>query len=92
MNIFFTDEALEDLKNISDFISADSPKNAEKFIGDLLAKIQNIPDNPLIYRKSIYYDDANYRDLIFKKYTAVFKISNETIYILAIFRARKYRS
>ena len=44
--------------------------------------------------KSIYYyyDDANYRDLIFKKYTAVFKISNETIYILAIFRARKYKS
>lgn len=41
--------------------------------------------------KSIYYDDTNYRDLIFKKYTAVFKISNETIYILAIFRARKYK-
>lgn len=91
MNIFFTDEALEDLKNISDFISADSVKNAEKFIGDLLAKIQKIPDNPLAYRKSIYYNDVNYRDLIFKKYTTVFKISKETIFVLAIFRARKYK-
>lgn len=42
MEIMFSDEALEDLKNISDYISIDSPVNAEKFINNVISKIQKI--------------------------------------------------
>ncbi len=63
MEIMFSDEALEDLKNISDYISNDSPVNAEKFINNVISKIQ--------------------------KYTIVFKIAMETIFILSIFKARR---
>ncbi|MBV2246955.1 MAG: type II toxin-antitoxin system RelE/ParE family toxin [Lentimicrobium sp.] len=59
-----------------DFISLDSPGNARKFKAELLSRIKRIPSNPYRYRKSIYFENANIRDLIYKGYTVVFLISN----------------
>ena len=39
-----------------------------------------------MYRKSVYFDDENYRDLIHKGYTVVYKIEKERIIILDIFK------
>ena len=41
-------------------------------------------------RKSYYADDENIRDLIHKKYTIVFKIINNDIHVLTIFRQRVF--
>lgn len=46
-----------------------------------MAKIRAIPKRPYSYRKSIYFDNPDIRDLIFKGYTIVFRITDERIVV-----------
>ncbi|PHQ66050.1 MAG: hypothetical protein COB99_00590 [Sulfurimonas sp.] len=45
---------------------------------------------PYRCRKSYYVDDEDTRDLIYKKYTIVFKIIENNIHILTLFRQRTF--
>lgn len=74
------------LMNILTYIKNDKPLAAKKFENRLNEQICNLIDFPLKHRKSIYFDDENYRDLIYHGYTIVYKIENEKILILDIFK------
>ena len=56
-----------ELRAVFDFIAKDSPSRARDFSDKLIAKLQTIGDSPLMYRKSVSFDDERVRDLIFKK-------------------------
>jgi len=75
MKILFKDTFVFRLEKQIDYITIDNPGNARKFKRELFYKIKEIPSNPFRYRKSIYFDDPTIRDLIYKGYTIVFKIS-----------------
>ena len=79
MNIRFSDSFTNRLLKQIDYIAQDSPSRARKFYQNLIQKISEIPQRPLSYRKSIYFDDATIRDLIFKGYTIVFRINDDSI-------------
>lgn len=81
MKIVFKDTFLKRLENQIGYIATDSPKRARKFKNDLIKRISEIPKNPLRYRKSIYFDKEEIRDLIFKGYTVVFRITDNQIEI-----------
>lgn len=74
------------LMNILTYIKNDKPLAAKQFENRLNEQICNLIDFPLKHRKSIYFDDENYRDLIYHGYTIVYKIENEKILILDIFK------
>jgi plasmid stabilization system protein ParE len=88
MKILFKDTFVSRLEKQIDFISIDNPGNARKFKSELLSKIKEIPSNPYRYRKSIYFDDPTIRDLIYKGYTIVFRIS-ENIEIFGFVKFQK---
>ena len=77
---------LKQLQNIIRFISQDKPIAALNFEKELNKKLKQILSNPKIHRKSHYFDDENYRDLIYKGYTIIYKIENNTVKILDIFK------
>lgn len=79
MKIVFKETFQNRLENQIEYISQDSPLRARKFKSDLFKKIREIPKHPYIHRKSIYFDDETIRDLIFKGYTIVFRITEERI-------------
>jgi plasmid stabilization system protein ParE len=79
MKIVFKDSFLNRLEIQLKYISKDSPERAMRFRIELLAKIKGIPARPLSYRKSVYFDDASIRDLVFKGYTIVFRINSDRI-------------
>lgn len=90
-NIVVENEALKDLENIYSYISEqDSINKAKKFILELQKQINSLNEMPYRCRKSHYIDDENTRDLIYKKYTIVFKIINNNIHILTLFRQRAF--
>ncbi len=62
-----------------EYIANDSPSRAKKFKNDLMKRIQKIPSNPYLFRKSIYFNNEEIRDLIFKGYTIVFRIGDDVI-------------
>lgn len=81
MKILFKESFLRRLENQIDYIALDSPARARIFKSKLLAHIRQIPNHPYQYRKSIYFEDKNIRDLIYKGYTIVFRITDTTIEI-----------
>ncbi|ECL1892097.1 type II toxin-antitoxin system RelE/ParE family toxin [Campylobacter coli] len=86
MVIHYSDEFLNDLKNIADYISLDSKDRALIFIQQVKTEIQKIPTMPYRYRKNKAINKENIRDLIFKGYIIPFSISDKYIEILAIFK------
>ena len=90
MKIIYEPRFINSFNDIWDFIAIDSKNRANKFKRELKKEIENLPFMPFKFRKSIYFDDENIRDLIFKGYTIVYKIDeeNDTIAILGI---KKYK-
>jgi hypothetical protein len=43
-------------------------------------------ENPYMYRVSVYADDENVRDMVFKGYTVVYEIDGNIIIVLDIFK------
>ena len=75
---------LQKLQSIMEFIAQDSLNQAIKFQVDLDEIIDDIPNMPFKYRKSIYFNDNNIRDLIFKGYVVPYKIDTTKNQIIII--------
>ena len=88
MRIKFQEEFLFELNNQIHYISKDKPVAARKFKSDLLRNINKDLKNPLQFKKSIYYNDENIRDYVFKAYKVVIKvdIELETVSVVAILK------
>ena len=88
MKIKLTNEFNYDLNDIVDFISKDKPLAARKFKNDLIKKLNRDLLNPFQFNKSIYFEDENIRDYVFKGYKVVFKvdIELETVSVVAILK------
>lgn len=67
-----------------EFIAQDSLNQAIKFQIDLDEIIDDIQNMPFKYRKSIYFNDNNIRDLIFKGYVVPYKIDTSKNQIIII--------
>ena len=69
------------------YIAKDKYSAAKKFKKELFSNIKNIPNFPYKHRKSIYFDDENTRDMIFKKYTIIYRIKKDfsSVEIIRIF-------
>ena len=75
---------LQKLQSIMEFIAEDSVNQAIKFQVELDEIIEDIPNMPFKYRKSIYFNDNNIRDLIFKGYVIPYKIDTAKNQIIII--------
>jgi len=89
MKIEFKESFLTKLGKQIDFIANDSPSQARKFKDKLLKRIKEIPKRPYSYRKSIYFNDEKIRDLIYKGYTIVFRITEKRIEVLGFVKYQK---
>ena len=81
-----------ELKAVFDFIAKDSPNRARDFRDKLISKLQTISDSPLMYRKSVSFEDDRVRDLIFKSYVIPYAIEDGAIYVLGIYGANKWQA
>ena len=88
MKIKLTIEFNYDLNDIVDFISKDKPLAARKFKIDLIKKLNSDLLNPFQFKKSIYFEDENIRDYVFKGYKVVIKVDTEleTVSVVAILK------
>ena len=89
MKIKYKASFINRLEKQLEYIAKDNPQAAIKFRDELLERIKRIPQNPYLYRKSIYFNDPDIRDLIFKDYAIVFRISNDFIEVFGFVKYRK---
>ncbi|AWG23463.1 plasmid stabilization protein [Flavobacterium faecale] len=90
MRIKLTVDFNYDLKDIVSFIAKDKPLAARKFKIELIKNIKKDFKHPFLFKKSIYFDDLNIRDYVFKGYTVVFTVEEEleTVTVVAILKHR----
>ena len=63
------------------YIAEYSYRIAKEFKKNILTQLKRIPRNPYQFRKSIYFDDIAYRDLIYKGYTITFRVETDRIVV-----------
>ena len=90
MKIRYAPNFIQTLDRQVEYISKDKPSASRRFKNELLRECKSLTDNPYRSRKSIYYDDDSIRDLVFKGYTIIYEISDETISIFAITKYKEY--
>jgi len=86
------DEKFEiNFNSILEYIAQDKISASKKFRQNLFKQIKNLPNFPYKLRKSIYFNDDNIRDMIFKGYTIVYEVDldNNQIVLLNIFNKNK---
>lgn len=89
MNIEKKPRYFRSLIAILAFIAKDKISAAKTFEKELDQHILDLIQFPYKYRQSDYYDDQLYRDLTYKGYTVIYKITDEVIQILDIFKWTK---
>ena len=82
---------LKELFKILNYIAQDKISASEKFKNELDEIIENLPNFPYKYRQSIYFQNKNIRDMIYKGYTIIYRIKpiKNEIEILRIFNRNK---
>lgn len=90
MRIIWTHEALEQLVEIEDFISKDSPERAAKFVDEIIEHAEAaLPDRPRIGRTVPEISNPNIRELVFKKYRIVYRVNENNMEILTVFEGHR---
>ena len=72
------------------YISKEKPIAARKFKTELIKNIRKDLKQPFRFKKSIYFNDENIRDYVFKGYVSVYEvdIEEQTIFIFAFIKFR----
>ena len=76
----------EPLFKILSTIAKDKKLASIKFNKDLKEKIKLLLESPFMCRPSIYFKNNSYRDLVFKGYTIIYKVEDDEIKVLDIFK------
>lgn len=72
------------------FIAMDKPQSARKFKNAILDRIRKIPKMPYSNRKSIFFEDSEIRDLVYKGYIVVYRV-NKLKKRIEVFGFTKYQ-
>jgi len=86
MIIKFDDLFLEQFNTILTHIAQDKKLAAHHFKSNIQKKITLLKENPYMCRKSNYFENKSYRDLIYQGYTIIYKVDKNSISILEIFK------
>lgn len=90
-DIIVEPEAVQDLKDIFNYIALqDSKHKAINFINELKQSIASLSTMPFRCRKSLYANDDDTRDIIYKGYTIVFQVYDDKVHILTLFRQKAF--
>ena len=90
--IKWTSNAKEDFLNIVDYIKKGSPSAARKVYANIKEKVQSSNFFPLrgrIVPELLKEGITIYRELIIQPWRIIYKIENDTVYIMALFDSRQ---
>jgi len=85
VKLVYTDEAIEDLKRLREFISAHNPPAAARIATELVGKIELLPDFPKMGTPvAMAPVPESVRDMVFGKYVVRYSVHGSAIIILRV--------
>ena len=84
MRVHWTQNAIEHLVNIYEYIAINSPTYANRMVDRITHRSEQIADQPLSGRKVPEYQTEDIRELIEKPYRIIYRIKANQIDVLAV--------
>ena len=84
VNLIWTEIAIEDLRLIHEYISIDSKVYADRFIGKIINRVDQLESFPKSGRVVPEFNSKIIRELIEGNYRIVYKINSDNISIVRI--------
>jgi len=79
MQMIWTQEALEQVIEIEDYIATGNPERAAKFVDQLVENTESISNNPYVGRVVPEIANPEIKELIFHKYRIVYRLNEKRI-------------
>ena len=89
MKIVWTQESVSKLISIEEFIADDSPTRANRFIAQIIKKTISLKKHPNKGRIVPEFSLPELREIIFKNYRIVYRVSPDLIEILTVFESHR---
>lgn len=87
--VLWTENAIQDLHAIKDFISQDSTKRAVDWLQELFNRDENLSYFPKRGRVVSEFNQENLRELLIENYRLVYRVTPASIEILTVFEGHR---
>ena len=85
MKLVYTDEAIEDLKRLREFIAVHNPSAAARIATELVGRIELLPDFPKVGTPvEMAPVPGSVRDMVFGRYVVRYSLHTSAIIILRV--------
>ena len=90
MKVCLTDSAINDLLELRHYYEGQSaPQVGQRFVAEILDRVEKLTDNPDIGRVVPEYCSDNIRELIHKPFRVVYLREPSTIFIVRVWRSER---
>lgn len=89
VEIKWTHRALEELDDIANYISKDSPKYAQILVKQIYEMISHLKQYPKLGRRVPEYRDPKLREILYKTYRIIYLIKKEHLEIISIIQGSR---
>lgn len=86
MRILYSKQAREQLYGIKRYISSDNPGFAVEYLKRIKSKIEILKTFPYLGKVNATFNIPAIRDFVVLGYKVIYKVHNETITILAVYK------
>ena len=84
MKLFWTDPAVQDLRDLRDYIATDSGFHAADFIASIVTRAERLTTFPLIGRVVPEAQRQDIREILYRSYRIIYRVLGERIEVLTI--------
>lgn len=88
-SIIWTENALQDIDNIANFIGKDSEFYAKQFVAKLIAATEKLERYPEIGRPLNELPQSVYKEIQFKKYRIIYRFDEVHVYIINVYHSAR---
>ena len=87
--VVWTDRALSDLEAIGDFIAADDPVSAARWVGVLMASAERAAGTPVAGRRVPEIGRDDIREVLKRSYRIVHRVRGDRLEVLTVFEGHR---
>ncbi len=88
-SVIWSKESLDDIGNIAQYISRDSPYHAQRVVENIIARGDTLPEQPKAGRKVPELDDSLVRECFIYSYRLIYEIIYTEITILGVIHGQR---
>ena len=89
MRIIWSPLALSRVSEAANYIAADNPSAAEKWVVDIFASVERISKQPRLGRMVPEVNREDIRELIFGAYRIIYRVESARIFVLTVRHGRR---